>query len=325
LDREGTEIALSILIVNFRTPELTRDAVNSALQSGLRKSFEIIVVDNDSGDNSVPFLTEAFKDDERIQVIASKENLGFAGGNNIGLKKASGKIVLFLNPDTIVEPGALDLLCETLHSADDVGAVGGMLTDVASNPVTSFGYFPTPWSMITTAFVPGRFYGKARKALGVVPDPDEKDICEVDYICGADLMVRREILDEIGGMDDGYFMYFEETDLCRRIRDKGFRILYEPKARIAHLEGGSFGDKLTRRRMIFMKSSVRFFRKNGYSPFFIGLYHIVTFVSCFIKLGYFWLKYLLKPALREQTKGNIAWNGFIFPYYLGYRRKRFES
>jgi len=291
----------------------------------LRESFEIIIVDNASGDNSVAFLTDAFKDDKRIRIIASPDNLGFAGGNNLGLKEASGKIVLFLNPDTIVEAGAIDALIDSLRSSDDIGAVGGMLTDAESRPVTSFGYFPTPWSMITTAFVPGRFYGKLRKALGVAPDEADKDSYEVDYICGADLMVRGDILGEIGGMDDGYFMYFEETDLCKRIRDKGFRIVYEPKARVAHLEGGSFGDKVTRRRMIFMKSSVRFFRKNGYSAFFIGLYHVVTFVSCFIKLGYFWLKYLLVPSRREQTARNIAWNGFIFPYYLRYRRGRFES
>lgn len=319
---EGKEIALSIIIVNFRTPEMSRDAILSALESGFDKPLEIIVVDNDSGDNSVKYLEDAFKDEPRVRVVESSENLGFAGGNNIGLKSARGQVVLFLNPDTIVKPGALTRLMDTLLANQDTGAVGGLLTNADGEPVTSYGYFPTPGSMILTAFLPGRFYGKLRRSLGVVPSPEETEPYDVDYICGADLMVRRDVLDEIGGMDAGYFMYFEETDLCRRIHDKGLRILYEPRARIDHLEGGSFGGKLTRRRMIFMESSVRFFRKNGYSSFFIGLYHVTTFIASLIKLGYFWLKYAFLPSRREQTSKHIAWNYFIFPYYLGIGRER---
>ena len=325
MGKDNKNITLSIIIVNYRTPEMTREAVASALASGVQGGIEIIIVDNLSGDNSIEFLTDAFNNEPRVNVIASDENLGFAGGNNIGLKGATGEVVLFLNPDTIVEPGALQALIDTLLSDDDIGAVGGMLTNADGAPVTSYGFFPTPWSMITTSFLPGRFLGKARKALGVIPPGDEVEPYDVDYICGADLMVRRSILDETGGMDAGYFMYFEETDLCRRIHDKGFRILYEPRARIAHLEGGSFGSKLVRRRMIFMKSSVRFFRKNGYSSFFIGFYHFMTFLSSLIKLCYFWLKYAILPAKREDTKKHIAWNGFIIPYYLGIGRKRWEN
>jgi len=303
---------------------MARQAAISALADNPGDGMEIIIVDNNSADNSVALLNDAFKDKPRVKVITSDENLGFAGGNNIGLKSAQGRVVLFLNPDTIVKPGAIKILMDTLLSGDDIGAVGGLLTNEAGEPVTSYGYFPTPGSMILTAFLPGRFYGKARRALGVVPSADEGEPYEVDYICGADLMVRRDVLDKLGGMDAGYFMYFEETDLCRRIRDSGYRILYDPRARIAHLEGGSFSGKLVRRRMIFMRSSVRFFRKNGYSPFFIGLYHFTTFVSSLIKLGYFWIKYALLPGKREDTAKHIAWNGFIFPYYLGISRKRWE-
>jgi len=325
----GIEIALSVIIVNFRTPDMARQAAVSALADNPGDGMEIIIVDNnsaggDSTDNSVAFLKDAFKDEARVRIITSDKNLGFAGGNNLGLKLAQGRVVLFLNPDTIVKQGALKKLMETLLSADDIGAVGGLLTNDAGEPVTSYGYFPTPGSMILTAFLPGRFYGKLRKALGVVPSVGEMEPYDVDYICGADLMVRRDVLDKLNGMDAGFFMYFEETDLCRRIRDSGYRILYEPRATIAHLEGGSFGGKLVRRRMMFMQSSVRFFRKNGYSPFFIGLYHTTTFVSSFIKLGYFWLKYALFPGKREDTARHIAWNGFIFPYYLGIGRKRWE-
>ncbi len=319
---DNKEIALSVIIVNYRTPGLTRDAVRSVLESGFKQSFEIIVVDNDSGDDSVTKLKDWFKSEPSVKVVISPENLGFAGGNNVGLKSATGRVVLFLNPDTIVKPGALDRLMETLAEKETTGAVGGLLTNAGGEPVTSYGYFPTPGSMILTAFLPGRFYGKQRRALGVVPSPDETEPYPVDYICGADLMVRKDVLDDIGGMDAGYFMYFEETDLCRRIHDKGFRILYEPRARIDHLEGGSFGGKLTRRRMMFMESSVRFFRKNGYSPFFIGLYHVTTFIASLVKLGYFWLKYLFLPSKREQTSKHIAWNYFIFPYYLGIGRER---
>lgn len=325
MGKDNKDITLSIIIVNYRTPEMTREAVAGALASGVRGVIEIIIVDNLSGDNSVEFLTDAFKNEPCVNVIASDENLGFAGGNNIGLKVATGEVVLFLNPDTIVEPGALQALMDTLLSDDDIGAVGGMLTNADGTPVTSYGFFPTPWSMITTAFLPGRFLGKARKALGVIPPADEVEPYDVDYICGADLMVRRSILDQTGGMDAGYFMYFEETDLCKRIHDKGFRILYEPRARIAHLEGGSFGSKLVKRRMIFMKSSVRFFRRNGYSSFFIGFYHCMTFLSSLLKLCYFWLKYVFFPAKREDTKKHLAWNGFIIPYYLGIGRKRWEN
>jgi N-acetylglucosaminyl-diphospho-decaprenol L-rhamnosyltransferase len=321
---DNDKTALSIIVVNFRTPGIASDAVRSALADD-PGGMEIIVVDNASSDDSVARLTEAFKDEPRVKIISHTENTGFAGGNNVGLKSATGDIVLFLNPDTIVKKGSLKRLMETLHSADDIGAVGGLLTNAVGEPVTSYGYFPTPMSMILTAFLPGRFYGKLRKALGVVPSPEEGAPYDVDYICGADLMVRGDVLREIGGMDSGYFMYFEETDLCRRIHDKGMRILYEPRARIDHLEGGSFGGKLTKRRMMFMKSSVRFFRKNGYSPFFVGLYHATTFIASLVKLCYFWLKYIFLPGKREETSKHIAWNYFIFPYYLGIGRKRAEA
>jgi hypothetical protein len=318
------EISLTIIIVNYRTPEMAKDAVVSALASGVDDSLEVIIIDNQSGDHSVGFLREAFKDEPRVGVIPSQENLGFAGGNNLGLKYAKGKVVLFLNPDTIVKPGALKRLMETLLSDDKIGAAGGLLTNADGLSVTSYGFFPTPWSMILSAFIPGRFYGKMRRALGVAPPTDETEPYEVDYICGADLMVRRDVLDEIGGMDDGYFMYFEETDLCKRIKDKGFRVVYDPRARIDHLEGASFGGKLIRRRMIFMRSSVRFFRKNGYSPFFIGLYHFMTIVSSLAKLVYFFLRYAFLPSQREETAKHIAWNSFIFPYYFGIGAKRWE-
>jgi N-acetylglucosaminyl-diphospho-decaprenol L-rhamnosyltransferase len=325
LQTGANEIILSIIIVNYRTPEMARDAASSAIASGLDVGFEIIIVDNLSGDNSVQYLEDAFRDEPRVKIIASEKNLGFAGGNNLGFEYANGSIILLLNPDTYVEPGALNRLMDTLKSADDIAVVGGMLVDAESKPVTSYGFFPTPLSMITAAFLPGKFYGKARRTLGVAPPLGETEPYEVDYICGAGLMIRRDVLDDIGGMDDGYFMYFEETDLCRQVQGKGFRVIYNPMACIKHFEGASFGDAYTRRRIMFMKSSVRFFRKNGYSSLFMGMYHIATFVSSLIKLVYFWLRYAILPARREETSKHIAWNRFIFPYYLGIGRKRWAG
>jgi len=221
---------------------------------------EIIVVDNGSSDGSVEMVRADFP---QVQVIANEHNLGFTRGNNQGLAASRGRYVLFLNPDAEVVGNALATMVRYMEDHPDVGALGPQLRYPNGSVQSSRRRFPTLGmaffeSTLLELWWPDNPWARRYR----MADRDDEMEQEVDWVVGACLLVRREVLERIGGFDEGFFMYSEEMDLCRRIREAGWRVMYVPTAQVIHHEGRSSEQVVPARHLHFQSSKVRYFRKH---------------------------------------------------------------
>ncbi|MBI3255880.1 MAG: glycosyltransferase family 2 protein [Candidatus Andersenbacteria bacterium] len=256
---------LSIIIVNYKTAPLTAALVESLLKDDLPKGTEIIVVDNGSGDESVSFLRSDYPE---IMVIDNRENKGLAAGVNAGLAIARGQHYLVLNPDMIALPGAVATLTSFMDGHSDVGMAAGKLISPNGKLQYSCYRYYKPMTIVYRRTPLGRTaQGKATIAQFLMKDFDHKEVRDVDWLMGACLMARREVVKKIGGMDEQFFLYFEDVDWCRRVWEAGWRVTYVPQAMFSHFhQRSSDGNSITklftsRPTREHIKSAVKYFWK----------------------------------------------------------------
>ena len=247
---------LSIIIVNYNGGTMIIDAIRSVYATKGDLSLQLIVVDNGSSDGSVDAIRKQFG--KEIEIIEMKYNAGFAAANNAGLTKAKGSYIFFLNPDTIVLDGALQTMVQYLNEHPQVGACGANLYDRDMRPQFSYWMlFPgvrMEWSgLFSDAFLRLRHHYSHEHNYTDKPK-------QVAYIMGADLMIRREVIEQVGPMDENFFLFYEETELCYRIHKAGHEIVNIPQAQIIHLEGQTI-DKMNVRREQMMRSRAIYLRK----------------------------------------------------------------
>lgn len=236
---------LSVIIVNHNTLGLTQRCIDSLFHNTHTLEFEVIVVDNGSTDGSV----KALKQDERILLVPLGRNIGFGQANNQALKLALGRNILFLNPDTVLLNNAAEQLSELLDNNATVVACGANLYNDALQPALSFRrMLPSLRSEVDELLMQlperirygrNRYFNHTRQEL------------RVGYITGADLMVKRGALERIGGFAKEFFLYYEDTDLCRRLSSIG-DLVSLPSAHIQHLEGASFTTRHIRKRRLLL-------------------------------------------------------------------------
>lgn len=217
--------AVSIIIVNYNTLAMTRACIESVRKLTEDLDYEIILVDNASTDGSREF----FSADTGLKYIYNDENLGFGRANNRGLEQACGRNVLFLNSDTLLWGNAVKILSDYLDSHKRVGACGGNLFTRSGGPNQS--YMPFRPGIISEL---ARFFEIKPKGFNRLGFP-----IRVGFVSGADLMVKKEVLDRVGAFDERFFLYFEETELCSRIAGAGYSIMSVPKAEITHFGGAT--------------------------------------------------------------------------------------
>lgn len=225
---------LSVIILNFNTRELTRTCIRSVLSSRIAPyTMEVIVCDNGSTDGSVEMLRKEFPD---VQIIQNKKNMGFAAGNNPGIRSSQGRYVLLLNSDTEVPKTTLSTMIAFMDEHPEAGASTCklILPDGSMDPACHRG-FPTPWAAFTyltkleRLFPKSRLFGEYHQGY-----KDIGTIHEVDCIVGAFFLVRREVIQQVGLLDEDYFMYGEDIDWAYRIRERGWKILFNPTVTILH-------------------------------------------------------------------------------------------
>jgi hypothetical protein len=229
---------LSIIIVNYNVKEFLQNLLTSLFKAVTNLSSEIIVVDNGSDDGSVELLREKFP---QVTLIANKDNLGFSKANNLGLKIAKGKFILLLNPDTIVQEDTFEKLIEFFKAHQDAGMTGcKILNPDGTLQLACRRSFPGPWtsfckvSGLSSMFPNSRLF--ARYNLTYM---DENQSYEVDAISGSFMMVRREVFEKIGGLDEQFFMYGEDLDWCYRVQKAGWKVYYVHDTTIIHYKGES--------------------------------------------------------------------------------------
>jgi hypothetical protein len=305
---------LSIVIVNWNVRELLRRCLVSIAGSDglvvgldtLRHSTgggwraEVIVVDNASTDNSGSMLARDFR---WVQIIANQENLGFTRANNQGLAASHGRYVLFLNPDTDLTPAALKLLLAYAEAHPRVGVIGPQLRYGDGSLQSSRRRFPTLATFFLESTVVQRWWPRNRVlARYYMLDLPNDAVSQVDWVVGACMLVRRAMLEQIGGFDEGFFMYSEELDLCRRAVDAGWQVVYLPDAVVTHHEGKSSEQVVAARHIRFHSSRVRYVRKYHGRPaaLVVRSFLLLTFILQWAEEAAKWLAGFILPSQRAR-------------------------
>lgn len=266
----AAEGRLWIVIVNFRTASLVEDCLRSLRSEALALDCRVVVVDNDSADGSYARLATCVQNQgwqDWVQVLAAPRNGGFAYGNNQGIRHALAcdpglGQVLLLNPDTVVEARALSALLDWMASHPRTGIVGSRLLNAEGGVEVSAHRHPSALGELEGSARLG-LVSRALAAFQVSP-PASATPQRCDWVSGASLMVRRAALDQVGPLDEGYFLYFEEVDFCLRVQQAGWECWCIPASRVVHLEGAATGIRKTaaRRARYWYDSRRRFFVKH---------------------------------------------------------------
>ena len=247
---------VSIIIVNYNTKELLLNCLSSVIKETKNINYEIIVVDNNSCDNSVNKIRENFP---QVKIIQLSDNIGFGRANNQGIKIANGKYIFCLNPDTLLISNAVKILFDFLEQNQNAGAVGGNLFDKNMKPAYSFGYGDDIISLFFRKTILKWVYRSEFKRIkNYEKNRDKTKIQEVNNVTGADLMIRKSVLDEVGCFNENFFMYFEETELETRIRRAGYKIFFVPESKIIHLEDKYRNNKHSSK--YFYESFIEYYR-----------------------------------------------------------------
>ena len=251
---------LSVIVVSWNTRELLKSCL-CALEREINKSdCEVFLVDNASADGSAEMVARDFP---WVGLIANNENLGFAAANNQAIAKCKGNYILLLNPDTEVRPGAIKTLLEFFKNHQRAGVVAPQLLNTDRSIQRSCRRFPTFNGMLFellgfSKLFPDKPMFREYKML----DWNHDDEREVDQPEGACLMIRREVIDEVGTLDEGFFMLFEEVDWCYRVKQHNWQIWFTPGAQVVHHYGQSI--KQVKARMILSshRGLYRFWKKH---------------------------------------------------------------
>lgn len=238
-DQPGSEVA--VIILNYRTPDLVVGCLASLAGQLSAGQHEAVVLDNCSGDGSAEAIRLAIRErgwGSWARVVESPRNGGFAAGNNAGIAATEASVYVLLNSDTIVRPGAIAALVDFLdNDRVGVGLVGPRLEWPDGEAQISTFRYRTPFTELIRASRSGWL---GRRLLGhVVARPMDRLATDLDWISFACVAVKREVFERVGPLDERYFMYYEDMDYCRRAREKGYRIAYQPAAKVVHLRGGS--------------------------------------------------------------------------------------
>ncbi len=262
-------VDLSIIIVNWNTKEYLLQCVDSILQKKGSISMEIIVIDNGSHDRSGEEVKRHFPG---LHLIENGRNLGFAKAVNQGLRVSSGRYSLLLNPDTQLREGAIEKLVSFMESHAEAGIAGAQLLNGDGSKQNSIANFPSLTtellnkSLLRLLF-PKKFPGKEKG----YPEP-----IEVDSVIGACMMVRRDVVEQVGLLDEDYFLFLEETDWCYRMKRAGWKVYHIPQAEIYHFQGKSVEKDKKSAKVEFYRSRYHFFKKNrGSLQWFILLIGLV--------------------------------------------------
>jgi GT2 family glycosyltransferase len=286
---------VSIIIVNYNTCKLTLQAIDSVYQSNTKFQYEIFVVDNASTDSTVEKLQSGYP---AVKLIANQENVGFSKANNQAIREAAGRYILLLNSDTVVEEDTLETMIQFMDKEPQVGASGCkvVLPDGSLDKACRRG-FPTPSASFYYMSGMSKLFPKSASFnqyhLGHL---DEDKGYSIDCLVGAFMLLRKEVIDQVGMLDEEFFMYGEDIDWCYRIKEAGWDIYYYPYTSITHYKGASSKKRKPVKIIYeFHRAMYLFHKKHYQKKYFFG----VNFV---IYLG-IWTKFLV-----EYTRNNFRYS-----------------
>lgn len=274
----GSVVSLSIIILNWNGGPVLLDCLASIYEHPASLPFEVIVVDNASTDGSPEQAAARFG---QVRLLRNKRNLGFAAGNNRGMAIARGRYFLLLNNDALVLDGALDALIAEAQAYPEAGIIGPKLINPDGTLQRSCGIFPSLLTELLDQTMLHRLFPLYKMRYRAYQAPRE-----VDWVTGACMLVRRELYEQIGGLDEGFHMFLEDVDWCLRARRAGWVVRYTPKATVVHLKGYSSRSVLPDMLVEDQRSVFRFFRKH-YSRHRVWALRFIVSAGCVVR-GMFW-------------------------------------
>lgn len=305
---------LSIIIVNYNTYTLTKQTIDSVLEKKLKFEYEIMLVDNASQDDSMARLQEDYKElisQGLLNITLNNANLGFAKANNIGMGKSKGEYILLLNSDTYVVEDCLQQCMQYIERYNTEAAIQGeneckigalgckvILPDGTLDHACKRG-FPTPRASLYY-FLKLHKRDKVKYGLYDALHLGENEVGEVDCLMGAFMLMPRHVLDQVGLLDEDFFMYGEDIDLCYRIKEGGYKIMYYPEASIIHYKGGSSKKRRTKVIYDFHNAMWIFYKKH-----YIKTYSL--WINSLVYIG-IWAKYALeigKNAMKSSGNKSV--------------------
>ena len=294
---EVSKVLLSVIIVNWNGADFLKRCLTQVFQTIKSIPFEVIVVDNASTDNSVCMLKEKYPG---VALLENESNEGFARGNNQAFSQAHGEYCLMLNSDAFIHPNGVDKMIRIMQNNPSIGALGCRLENEDGTLQRSCYSFPTLltelWAVVylEKLFPRSTVFGKYNLTYW-----DCDDFREVDVVMGACLLLQKKALDQVGVLDEDYFMYSEEVDLCYRLKKSGWKVFFTPAATATHIWGGSSQKAPISSIIRLYRSRVLFFRKN-YSWLYAFGYKILLTFSCLLRIvfGGLWGVITQKDAYR---------------------------
>jgi N-acetylglucosaminyl-diphospho-decaprenol L-rhamnosyltransferase len=279
---------LTIVVVNWNTCDLTKQNLRSIFQTLSDLEYEVIVVDNASSDGSVEMVRTEFP---RVSLLQNHENVGFSRANNQAINQSQGRYVLLLNSDAYLTDQAGQILVRKMDEMPDVGIAGAGLYNPDGTVQEDHGNLPTLSIEIITLLGLNKVFNRFRQNHGV----REK----TGWVKGAAMVLRKEMLDQIGLLDEDFFMFSEEIDLCYRAKQAGWNVLYLPEAHVVHLEAGSTG-QIVERVLRLYNGKLRYYRlHHGVTSRLILL--SAMFVSSYLKFIVYSLIGLFRPLIRKNA------------------------
>lgn len=255
---------LSIIIVNWNTEKLLKKCLESIFLYADKIDYQLIVIDNNSKDKSRELLSKLKILNDNLEIVLSKTNLGFARAVNVGLKKSKGQYILLLNPDTQIKETTIEASIKFMDEHPHGGIMGGKILNLDGSIQPSVRRFPTFLSQFFILLKLHHFFKNSSIRKYFSSDFDYSKMQEVDQVMGAFFLIRRSVLETVGYFDERFFLWFEEVDFCRRVKNNGWQIFYNPRAEIIHLGGASFSQKIPiKNQWQFNKSLLYYFKKHG--------------------------------------------------------------
>jgi hypothetical protein len=281
---------LSVILVNFNDKAHLGDCLSS-LEKGISGlAAEVILVDNNSQDGSLELVRTSFP---RVRLIQNAENIGYAKANNIGIKASRGDFILFLNTDTVVPPEALPSLLTLMRGKPELGAIGPALVHENKRFQVSFGRKVSFFAEILQKFILNPYY---KKALNHSSKPRE-----VGWLSGACLFAGRPALEDAGLFDENFFLYFEDIDLCVRMREKGWRLVFFPGVKVIHTGAATTSVRRLQTRLENRRSQLYFYRKHNSRLSILLLKFYVRLNFFLYRLFKFW-----KPEERALLRSQMS-------------------
>lgn len=285
---------LSVIIVNYNVKGLLHKCLKAIFEDKSRRRIEVLLIDNASSDKSVEMVKENFP---QVKMVVNQRNLGFARGANQGIRQSQGGYVFLLNPDASVKADQLDKMIDFMEENKEIAVCGPMMTDEQGSLQYSCRRFPSYLTSISSSqsLLFRCFPGNPLSCNYLLTKDSHQEQMEVDWVSGSALLAKKDVLDKIGGLDEKFFMYVEDVDLCYRVKKDGWKVFYFPNAKVQHLIGSS--TKKEKPKMIIQHhKSIYYFYQKHYALNFI--LSIAVLWGVFLRMGVALSGYAIKSSIK---------------------------